>query len=172
MKFIIVFVLTYSILTLTYKVYLDESTGRQYYPDYLTNLVAKQSANLLNSVGYQTVIEAHANEPSVKMIIRDKFVARIVEGCNAASVTILFASFILAFSTQLKITAFYILFGSVILYVTNLIRIVVLSIGLYHYPWRRDILHTIIFPLIIYGIVFLLWMFWVNYFTFKQNDSK
>jgi uncharacterized SAM-binding protein YcdF (DUF218 family) len=48
---------------------------------------------------------------------------------------------------------------------------VILSIGLYHYPWRREILHTVIFPLIIYGLVFLLWMFWVNRFAALKNKD-
>jgi exosortase family protein XrtF len=98
-------------------------------------------------------------------------VARAVEGCNSLSVIILFISFMVAFAGRLKPTALYILAGSVLIYSVNLMRIVILSIGLYHYPWRREILHTVIFPLIIYGLVFLLWMFWVNRFSkFKKQD--
>ena len=74
-------------------------------------------------------------------------------------------SFVIAFSGKFKTTLFYLLAGSTLLYVVNLIRIVILSIGLYHYPWRREILHTVIFPAIIYGMVFVLWMFWVNRFS-------
>ncbi|HCY83023.1 MAG TPA: exosortase family protein XrtF, partial [Xanthomarina gelatinilytica] len=43
--------------------------------------------------------------------------------------------------------------------------VVILSVGLYHYPWRKDVLHTVIFPAIIYGMVCLLWLFWVNRFS-------
>ena len=58
------------------------------------------------------------------------------------------------------------------IYIVNLLRIVILSVGLYHYPWRREILHSVIFPLIIYGLVFLLWMFWVNRFVnLKPQDE-
>ena len=49
--------------------------------------------------------------------------------------------------------------------------IVFLSVGLYYYPWRREILHTVIFPLIIYGMVFLLWMFWVNRYALKYKKA-
>jgi exosortase family protein XrtF len=145
--------------------YLDYSDGSKYYPDYLTNLVAKQTQALLETVGYSTTIEPHSNEASMKLIINNKFVARVVEGCNSVSVIILFLSFIIAFADKFKTTALYIFVGSVLIYTVNLIRIVILSIGLYHYPWRREILHTVIFPLIIYGMVFLLWMFWVNRFS-------
>ncbi len=164
-KFILTFLIVYLLLSYSYKLYLDYSDGSKYYPDYLTNLVAKQSQALLETVGYSTTIEPHSNEASMKLIINNKFIARVVEGCNSVSVIILFLSFIIAFADKFKTTALYIFVGSVLIYTVNLIRIVILSIGLYHYPWRREILHTVIFPLIIYGMVFLLWMFWVNRFS-------
>lgn len=164
-RFILTFLSVYIVLSVGYKFYLDFSDGSKYYPDYLTNMVAKQSQDLLETVGYQTNIQPHANEPSMKLIIRDKFVARVVEGCNSVSVLILFVSFIIAFAGKFRTTFFYILAGTTLIYVVNLIRIVILSIGLYHYPWRREILHTVIFPVIIYGMVFVLWMFWVNRFS-------
>ena len=152
-------------MSFSYKLYLDVSDGSKYYPDYLTNLVAKQSELLLQSFGYDARIAQHPNEPSMKLIINNKFVARVVEGCNSVSVIILFISFMIAFAGKFKTTFLYILAGSVLIYVVNLLRIAILSIGLYHYPWREAELHTVIFPLIIYGMVFLLWMFWVNRFS-------
>lgn len=167
-KFILTFLLVYAVLTFSYKLYLDASDGSKYYPDYLTNLVAKQSQSVLQSMGYDATIAKHPDEPSMKLIINKKFVARVVEGCNSVSIIILFISFIIAFAGKFKTTFFYILAGSVLIYAVNLLRIAILSVGLYHYPWRKEILHTVIFPLIIYGMVFLLWMFWVNRFT-KTN---
>lgn len=144
---------------------MDFSVGSKYYPDYFTNLVALQSESLLHTFDYDARIAKHPDEPSMKLIINGKFVARVIEGCNSISIIILFISFMIAFAGKFKTTFFYILAGSVLIYVVNLFRIVILSIGLYHYPWRREELHTVIFPLIIYGIVFLLWMFWVNRFS-------
>tara|TARA_R110002074_G_scaffold18908_8_gene60839 strand:+ start:11704 stop:12201 length:498 start_codon:yes stop_codon:yes gene_type:complete len=165
-------VLVYAVLSMAYKLYLDYSDGTKFYPDYITNLTAKQSESLLDSLGYDASIEAHPNEPSMKLIINNKYVARVIEGCNSVSVIILFVSFIIAFSGRLKPTIIYLLAGSVLIYAVNLLRIVVLSIGLFHYPWRRNILHSIIFPLIIYGMVFLLWMVWVNrYASLKKRDA-
>lgn len=164
-KFILTFLLVYSVLSFSYKLYLDYSDGSKYYPDYLTNLVARQSESLLDSFGYNAEIAIHPQEPSMKLIINNKFVARVVEGCNSISIIILFISFMIAFAGKFKVTFLYILAGSILIYVVNLFRIVILSVGLYHYPWRREELHTVIFPLIIYGMVFMLWMFWVNRFS-------
>lgn len=169
-KFILTFLTVYVVLTMSYKLYLDFSDGSKYYPDYLTNLVAKQSESLIRALGYDAVIVPHPNEPSMKLLVNSKFVARVVEGCNSISVIILFISFILAFAGKFKTTVIYILAGSVLIYVVNLIRIAILSIGLYNYPWREDVLHTVIFPMVIYGLVFLLWMFWVN--RFSKNKKQ
>lgn len=171
-KFILTFLLVYAVLSFSYKLYLDYSEGSKYYPDYFTNLVAWQSESLLDSFGYDASIAKHPDEPSMKIIINNKYVARVVEGCNSISVLILFISFMIAFASTLKTTFFYILAGSVLIYVVNLLRIAILSIGLYHYPWRREELHTVIFPLIIYGMVFLLWMFWVNRFANLKSKHE
>tara|TARA_R110002033_G_C3891505_1_gene238899 strand:- start:4336 stop:4785 length:450 start_codon:yes stop_codon:yes gene_type:complete len=143
------------------------SDGSKFYPDYLTNLVAQQTNALLNGVVYDANVLPHPNEPSMKIIIDGKYVARVIEGCNAISIIIMFLSFIVAFAGKLKTTILYGLAGSIIIYAFNLFRIVILSIGLYHYPWRKEILHNVIFPMLIYGTVFLLWMVWVN--RFSQN---
>lgn len=138
----------------------------------MTNLVAKQSESLLNSLGYEAIVIPHPNEPSMKLMLNGNYLARIIEGCNAVSVIILFFSFVIAFSGKLKITLLYIFSGSVLIYVVNLFRIVILSLGLYHYPEKSEVLHTVIFPAIIYGMVFLLWIFWVNRFSkFNKKDG-
>ena len=137
----------------------------------MTYMVSKQSEDLLNTFGYEAQVLPHPNEASMKLIINKKYVARVIEGCNSVSVIILFVSFIIAFSGKFKSTLFYLFAGSVLIYVVNLVRVVILSVGLYHYPWRKDILHTVIFPGIIYGMVCLLWMFWVNRFSNVKRQN-
>lgn len=171
-RFIITFLLVYGVLTFAYKFYLDFSDGSKYYPDYFTNLVSKQSEAIMISMGYDTQMVPHPDEPSIKIILNNKYIARVIEGCNSISVIILFISFVIAFAGNFKNTFLFIFAGSVIIYIVNLLRIVILSIGLYHYPWRSEEMHTVIFPLIIYGMVFLLWMLWINrYSTLKSTNE-
>lgn len=162
----------YVLLSVIYKLYLQYSDGSKFYPDYVTHLVSLQSEDLLNAFGYNTKVLPHPDEPSMKLILNGEFIGRIIEGCNSISVIILFLSFIVAFSGKLKTTFFYILSGSVLIYIVNLLRIVVLAIGLHLYPKYGEVLHTVIFPGIIYGMVFLLWIFWVNRFSkLKENNA-
>jgi len=162
----------YAVLTFSYKLFLQYSSGDNYYPDYMTSLVGKQSKEILSALDYRVLLIPHPSEASLKLIINEKYVARVIEGCNSVSIIILFISFVIAFASKFKTTALYILAGSVLIYIANLVRIVILSIGLYHYPWRKDILHTVIFPAIIYGMVCFLWVVWVNRFSkSKKQDA-
>jgi exosortase family protein XrtF len=99
-------------------------------------------------------------------------VARIVEGCNAISVIILFIAFVIAFKGDFKKTVLFVLAGSILIHLLNVVRIALIAIALYHYPQHEHLLHGVIFPLIIYGIVFLLWVIWVNQFSSYATEKK
>ncbi|WP_282016718.1 exosortase family protein XrtF [Salegentibacter mishustinae] len=169
LRFIFVFLGSYLVFTLIYNLYLEFFRSPVYYPDYFTHLVAKQSEALISSFGYNAQILPHQSELSMKLIVNDAYLARIVEGCNAISIIILFASFVLSFFGKLKLTLLYLLAGAVIVYAMNIIRIAILAIGIYEYPEYTDFLHSIIFPLIIYGTVFILWLIWVRIYSRKHN---
>ncbi|OBQ57468.1 molecular chaperone GroEL [Tamlana sp. s12] len=170
-RFILTFLVVYITLSVIYSFYLKLSDGSIFYPDYFTNLVGLQCAALLEFFGYVIEVVKHPNEPSLKLIINGQYLARIIEGCNAFSVIILFASFIIAFSTRLKPTLVYVLTGSVFIYIVNLFRITILALGMFHYPKYEEVLHNIIFPGIIYGLVFFLWVFWVNMFSNLKMEN-
>lgn len=171
-RFIVLFLFTYALLSIAYKYYLEFSTGFRYFPDYATNLVAQHCDNLINSLGYQSSIVPHESEASLKLIIEGTYIARIVEGCNSISILILFTSFIVAFADNIQSTLMFIIAGSILIYSMNLLRIVLITLAIYHYPAYHEILHTIVFPLIIYGMVFLLWVMWVRRLNMinKRNE--
>ncbi len=160
-------------LSFLYNSYLIYSEGKtDYYPDVVTNLVSKQSVAIIEFLGYTSKLEPHPYEKSVKVSIEGKYLVRVVEGCNSVSVIILFLSFVLSFFTKLKTTFFYILGGSVLIYAMNLIRIALLTIGIYEYPQYSSFLHEIVFPLIIYGTVIILWIFWVRVYANLERNEK
>ena len=160
---------SYLVFTLLYNLYLEFFRSPVYYPDYFTHLVAKQSEALISSFSYNAQILPHQSELSMKLIVNDAYLARIVEGCNAISIIILFASFVLSFFGKLKLTLLYLLAGAAIIYAMNIIRIAILAIGIYEYPEYTDFLHSIVFPLIIYGTVFILWLIWVRIYSRKHT---
>lgn len=159
------FLVFYVVFTFVYKMYLDQYDVAKNEVDFFTEVVAKQTETLLSFFTDSKTAIPHESEPAVKLYFKEKYIARIIEGCNAISVMILFAAFIFAFSTQWKKTGFYILLGMVIIHVLNVIRIALLATSLYYYPEYEEILHGTIFPLFIYGVVFILWVLWVTKFS-------
>jgi len=155
-----------------YSYYLDKSQGGSFYPDYFTHIVAKQSSVLIEWMGYSSKIEPHELEASQKLFVNNEFMARIVEGCNAASIIILFVSFIIAFAENFKKTFLFLLGGGLLIYLVNLIRIAILTVMYYEYPQYQETLHSVVFPAIIYGMVFLLWMIWVRMLSEAENEAE
>ncbi len=163
--FLLKFVLFYLIFTLIYKFYLNQFNVENKEVDGITEFVAHQTKNTLVLFGKDCEMQKNEIEASYKIIYFNKYIARIVEGCNAISVIILFASFIFGFSAKFKNTFLFILLGAALVFILNIFRIALLTIGLFHYPEYEEFLHNIIFPVVIYGVVFSLWIFWVIKFS-------
>lgn len=164
-RFIFTFLGTYLLLALLYNLYLQNFDSAAYYPDFLTHLVAVQSEAVVSALQYNARVTPGYPEANMHLMVNGEFVARIIEGCNAASIIILFVSFMLAFSGKIKTTFFFTLSGIVLIYVTNILRIAFMAIGIYELPQYAHFLHAIAFPLVIYGVVFLLWVLWIIIYT-------
>lgn len=168
--FLLKFFAVYAGLTILYKLYLNQFDKHQV--DGITQFVANQTQQLLSLFNYPVYLLPHEEQASVKFFLNAIYTVRIVEGCNAMSVMILFVAFIIAFSGKIKPTVFYILGGIVIIHVMNIIRIAMLTVLLQKYPEYQHALHGVIFPLVIYGLVFLLWVIWVNKFSFYASKHS
>lgn len=162
---------TYGLLTAVYELYLLQYTGDLVFQvDGFTALVSEQVQSLLQFFGYSANLIAQTTEAGMRLLVEKKPIARIVEGCNAMSVIILFVAFVVAFSGKWKTTLVFVLLGSLLVHLLNIIRIALLCMALLHYPKYRDFLHDIVFPLFIYGVVFMLWILWV--FKFSGHVAK
>lgn len=170
LTFLFLFLGTYTVLSIAYGLYLAASRGGGYPPDFITHIVAKQSSAVIGSFGFDAAIQPHARQPSMELFVNNTYLARIVEGCNAISILILFTSFVIAFSQSFKKTALFLLAGMALLYAVNILRIAILAIALYKYPEHEHFLHGVVFPALIYSMVFLLWLLWVRMLAPKRND--
>ncbi len=171
LKFVALFLGTYFVLSFLYGWYLNISEGGKYYPDFVTNIVADQSSKVIDVLGYPTYVMPDDIEPVMRLYVENIYLAKIIEGCNSISVIILFMAFIISFSENFKKTFLFILTGATLIYAANILRIVILSIALYHYPQYENILHTVVFPSIIYGMTFALWLLWIKLLP-KPNNSN
>lgn len=170
LQFLGVFLLSYLVLIGIYQGYLSQFDTSNLEYDGFTNVVAEQTQMLLTAFDYNVQLIPSTFDPSVLVLVDGKAIVRIVEGCNAISVMILFGAFVLAFSNGFLKTFAFTIAGILIIHILNISRIALLTIGIIKYPEYEHLLHGTIFPLVIYGTVFLLWIFWVTKFT--KDASK
>jgi exosortase family protein XrtF len=134
-------------------------------------LVAENTKHLLTVFNADVDIVKKNGEPYIRLIYNQQYIAKMKEGCNGVSVIILFISFVVAFSGKVKPTLFFILGGNLIIHMLNLARIAALCVLLYFFPKQGPLLHGVFFPLFIYGVVFILWVIWVNKFSLYAKNT-
>lgn len=165
--FLVKFFLSYFLLFVIYSTYLQKTQSKVdgFACSPITVQVANHTSSTLSFFGVDNTIQQHEKELSVKLMVKEQYTARVIEGCNSVSIIILFLAFIFAFSGPIKATVLYGLIGSVLIYIVNVLRIAFLTVMLYKYPEKQMLLHNLIFPAIIYGFTFLLWVIWVHKFS-------
>ncbi|MEI6866464.1 exosortase family protein XrtF [Flavicella sp.] len=173
LKFLVKFFGAYFLFFGIYSYYLfsTQKKVQKFECSPITYGVAEQTISVLTFFGYDVKLEQHTEELSIKLLFDDVYLARVIEGCNSLSVIILFVSLIIAFSGSFWKTLFFALFGSVVIYCLNILRISFLTVALAKFPEQKEILHNLVFPSLIYGLVFLLWVIWVNYFS-NYNENR
>jgi exosortase family protein XrtF len=157
------FFFTYILLAFVYQFFLDSFERGKV--DAITRFVAQNTEIVLSVFDKNVFLDESKTQPFFTLFFHQKGIIRIVEGCNGISLIILFISFVVAFSGNLKITFLFIFSGSLFIYILNIFRIAGLVVLLYRFPSELRLLHAVLFPLVIYGVVFILWFFWVNKFS-------
>ena len=156
------------LLFLLYQWYLNQFSGNI---DGFTKMISDQSAFLLNFTGYETVTKDFPSHETVQFYINGKVATRMVEGCNAVSVMIMFLAFVFAFYKGVK-TFYFAFAGIVLLYILNLFRIYVLNVIVVDFPALTKPAHDYFFPAIICGGVVVLWLLWINKFVITDEKNS
>ena len=161
-KFVVTFGVLYVVLSLAYYFYLQVEYTAVNYPDPITATISRQTQTILQFLGYDAQIYNAPSNPSVMLYIDGKIIYRVIEGCNAVSIMLLFTAFVIAFAKAIKSTIIFILMGLVIIYLANLGRLITLAYVYQELPQFKEIAHDIAFPAVIYGTVILLWIYWIR----------
>lgn len=168
LEFLGKFFFTYFLLAGLYQIYLANSPDDSI--DGITSNVAFLTQKTASLFGMDLVTKYDFMQ--YQIIYNGNYVARIVEGCNAISVVVLFISFVVAFSKSIFGTFKFIVFGSLSIYTINILRIVFLAFLVSKYPKYEHLFHGVLFPLLIYGYMFLLWFLWVKKYSGFLNSVK
>jgi len=162
------FIIIYLVLLFGYQWYLNtfEASGL----DPFSRLIADQVMLIQNKIHFPTQLYDDVPNEQVYFYVKKEYVTRMVEGCNAISVMILFVAFVFAFFKGTK-TFVFAAAGLLALYIMNLLRIVGLNIVTRDYPQYNKIAHDYFFPAVIYGSVVILWLIWIKFFALKNENS-
>lgn len=161
------FLLIYLLPVVLYQVYLNHFSSQGLDP--ISRWVADQTAAIQNFLGYSTKMVHVPERETSYFYVNGQWPTRMVEGCNAVAVMILFLAFVFAFYKGAK-TFIFAVVGLVLLHVMNVLRIAGLNIIYLEMPQYAKIAHDYFFPAIIYGTVVVLWIVWIKYFAL--NDEK
>jgi exosortase family protein XrtF len=161
-RFVLIFVGFYLAGNLIYGGYISYK-GKE--PDEITLMVAKQTAWLLRHFGDEVNAIPNPAGPTVFIKSGENTVLNIYEGCNGINVFIVFAAFIIAFRGSVRKTIRFIPLGILILYASNLVRIILLYWTAISYHRYFYYVHKYIFTGVLYVVVFVLWIIWVNQFN-------
>ena len=172
--FLLKFFLSYGLLFFVYSYFLNSTTQSEpsFACDPITERVAIDSSKLIDLIGYESYTRQSTYGLSFDLFIEGRLIARVIEGCNAVSIMLLFIAFMIAFSNKWKTTVLYTIFGLGVLYLVNISRIAALSIGLYKVPQYGTILHELVFPAVLYGVTLSLWIYWIKKYAPKPQSNE
>lgn len=96
----------------------------------------------------------------------------IYQACNGLELMVLYTGFILCFpSARTRKTLF--VFGGIIgIYIINLLRCAGLGWIVLEHPQHFMFAHKYFFNIIVYGFIFMMWVFFVNQLSVQKNASK
>ena len=160
--FLVKFIGIYVVANLIYGVFVTAySPG----PDPVTREVTVHTSAALRLCGWTTTFTDNKTKPTTELILEDKSILAIYEGCNGINVMIIFVAFLIAFGPITRTLWWFIPLGLAILHLVNLIRIALLFWVAIYLPDFMYFTHKYLFTAILYVVVFLLWVVWVKKFT-------
>ena len=162
------FIIIYLVFLAGYQWYLNLYSGAGLDP--VSEWVAFQSGRIQDFLGYKTVLVDQPSRETTWFYVNGHYISRMVEGCNAISVMILFLAFIFSFYKGFK-TFIFALLGIIFLHVMNVLRIAGLNILIIEHPQYTKIGHDYFFPAIIYGSVVVLWLIWIKFYALKNENA-
>ena len=127
-----------------------------------TKVLAIASAGLIELLGYKSQIYNDGINTSFFIYINNRASVSIAYPCIGFNLLAVYSVFHFMFFGKTSKKILYWLMGCAIIYLTNIIRIVALAVNYYHDPVSMEFNHKYTYNIIIYGIIFSLWFFWLK----------
>jgi exosortase/archaeosortase family protein len=95
----------------------------------------------------------------------------INEGCSGIKQILQFAVLMLIFPGPWKHKAWFIPLGMFIVHLTNVLRIVLITIVIEHWPANFQTAHDTYLRVMFYVVIFALWLFWVEKIAVRKPEK-
>lgn len=136
----------------------------------LIGVIISNAALLLKLFGFTTYRAVEADDMQL-LGIDGAHPVWIGTPCNALTLFAFFTFFILAFPGNRKQKLWFVPLGILIIHLANVLRVVGLVLISFYQAEYLDFNHTYTFTVLVYGIIFALWMWWVNFSLKKLKEN-
>ncbi len=167
--FVTKFLAIYFIGNILYGLYVESFDNR---PDSATAIVTDQSVWCLKESGENVESSLDSDQPKVHILLNNKIVLSVFEGCNGLNVMIIFLAFLVAYGGSWKKMLWFVPLGLVAIHLANLGRIAMLYYIAHYHPNWMYFTHKFLFTGFIYAFVLLLWYWWVTRLSKQQTPSS
>lgn len=136
----------------------------------LTTLTSEHTTKLLMQFYSKNLFKLRIGKPTnnidyfgISILKDNKYILGVSDPCNALELFILYVSFLFCISNiTLSRRLIFIVFGTFLIYILNIIRCVFLAMLVIEKNWYVDIAHHYLFKLLMYFIIFSLWVWCIK----------
>jgi exosortase family protein XrtF len=164
-NFLLVFMLTFFVMSAVYDYYLHRTGERV---DGMSSFVATQAADLLGLLGFEASAYDVDTDKSSHVAMDGFARVKVIEGCNGLSVMILFLAFLLGFPGKIKTKVWFIPAGLLVIHLFNVFRVATLGWAVYSFGETGYPIYKELFTASIYLLVMAIWYVWVQRFGFPK----
>lgn len=161
LKFLLFTFALYGLWLISYE-FLIKPSGR--FDHLITENITYFICLLLDITGYTThyTLAEKLGETYIFLVPQTKPLIRVGASCNGLELLVLFMIFILCYPGRLKNKVWFIPAGILIIHVLNIGRNYTLTLMEIHQSPYFEFFHRYVFIFMVYGVIFLLWMWWAN----------
>ena len=168
-KIVLSFIIKAILLYVAWFIFYDFVITPSNFNTWLNNRVAFDASVFLNLFGYSSSIKPGNHQ--ILITINTISMVGVGNPCNGLELFALFGGFIICFPGNTKSKLWFIPTGIIIIHIINLIRAGLLALIQFYNPKYLEFNHHYTFVIIVYGIIFGLWILWVNKLATNKNEK-
>ncbi|HYG17494.1 MAG TPA: exosortase family protein XrtF [Ohtaekwangia sp.] len=163
------FIGLYLVASLLYGFYITSYSPR---PDPMTSWISETTAAALTFFGWPVTTHNHLHDATCSLWFEGRGILAVYEGCNGLNTIIIFAAFMVAFGPLNRSLLWFLPLGILIIIVMNILRIALLFVVSEYIPQAMYFTHKYLFTAFLYGVIFLLWLWWIWKFARKNASAE